>query len=143
MQTNSPRQAPRNIFDDLPRSLFIESLLYQSIGEGLAEPTEEVQQRWNLQVQRYHYHTKPLLPERSEEPTPPSSAPTAAERIELYLQQTSVEEEAIDEEWNTLYPTRTLYTKEYPDEQWNTSYPLTGPPQYQFEIPPAWNGRRD
>jgi len=52
-------------------------------------------------------------------------APSAAQRIETYLQQKRDLVEEPDEEWNTPYPMRDIKTYEFPDEFWNTSYPTS------------------
>jgi len=62
-------------------------------------------------------------------------APTAAQRIETYLQQKQDLVEELDEEWNTPYPTRDIKTYEFPDEFWNTPYPTS---KKDKEIPLIW-----
>jgi len=62
-------------------------------------------------------------------------APTAAQRIETYLQQEGDLVEEPDEEWNTPYPMRDIKTYEFPDNFWNTTYPTS---DRDNEIPLIW-----
>jgi len=62
-------------------------------------------------------------------------APTAAQRIETYLQQERDLVQEPDEEWNTPYPTRDIKTYEFPDNFWNTPYPMSN---RDNEIPLIW-----
>jgi len=62
-------------------------------------------------------------------------APTAAERIETYLQQEPDLVQEPDEEWNTPYPTRDIKTYKFPDTFWNTPYPMS---DKDNKIPLIW-----
>jgi len=62
-------------------------------------------------------------------------APTAAQRIETYLQQERDLVQEPDEEWNAAYPTRDIKTYEFPDNFWNTPYPTS---DRDNEIPLIW-----
>jgi len=62
-------------------------------------------------------------------------APTAAQRIETYLQQEQALVQERDEEWNTPYPTRDIKTYEFLDNFWNTPYPTS---DRDNEIPLIW-----